>query len=173
MVGGQNEKNSRKAHKSGVVSFMLAFTASGQWVKLNLPANSTVYALAAISSTIFAGTFGSGGVLRSSDSGNSWISVNSGLTNINTRSFGVRDTEIFAGTKGGGASLSTNKGNSWTALNWGFEFPSTVLRFCGDRQRHLCRDQRRRHVSIESAAVQVGSQPITVSAMRTPSMLYL
>ena len=50
---------------------------------------------------IYAGTFG-GGVFRSADGGGSWQAVNSGLTNLDVRSFAISgDGRVYAGTFGG------------------------------------------------------------------------
>ncbi len=66
---------------------------------------------------VFAGT--SGGLLLSSDNGNTWNTVNSGLTNTNVTSLATVGSAIFAGTYGGGIFKSINNGASWAASNTG------------------------------------------------------
>jgi len=65
-----------------------------------------------------------GGVCKSSDGGDSWSDVNTGLTNRNvyalTLSPGyVSDQTLFAGTEGGGVFRSSDGGDSWSAVNAG------------------------------------------------------
>jgi hypothetical protein len=69
-------------------------------------------------SNLFAGTFG-GGVFLSTNNGTSWTAVNTGLTDLEVRSFAVLGSNLLAGTEGGGVFLSTNNGTSWTAVNTG------------------------------------------------------
>jgi photosystem II stability/assembly factor-like uncharacterized protein len=73
--------------------------------------------------TFLAAGFG-GGVRISSDSGKSWISSNSGLTNLNVTSLASGPTvpdlsgqTVFAGTYGGGVFASTDNGQNWTSKN--------------------------------------------------------
>jgi photosystem II stability/assembly factor-like uncharacterized protein len=61
---------------------------------------------------IFAAT--STGIYRSTDSGDNWSKVNSGLTNIDVRTIAIDSKDrIFAGTELGGIFISTNNGNFW------------------------------------------------------------
>lgn len=65
---------------------------------------------------VFVGVFNNTGpgVLRSTDSGNSWTQVNNGLTTYEIRSMAIgSDNEIFVGTRRG-IFRSTNKGDNWT-----------------------------------------------------------
>jgi photosystem II stability/assembly factor-like uncharacterized protein len=73
-----------------------------------------------IPTTIYAGTWG--GVFRSTDGGESWNAVNSGLTSLIVPALSIRPdtpTTIYAGTYGGGVFRSTDGGESWTAVNSG------------------------------------------------------
>jgi photosystem II stability/assembly factor-like uncharacterized protein len=63
-------------------------------------------------SNIFAGTE-KNGVFRSTDNGNSWISVNYGLTNYNIRALAICGSTIFAATYDCGIFQSTDNGDSW------------------------------------------------------------
>ncbi len=89
------------------------------WVQTSL-SGSRVQALADRDSTLFVGT-NSGGVLRSTDNGQTWSLVDSGLTCRNVSSLAVDGPYIYAGTysDSGGVYHSANNGNSWslTALN--------------------------------------------------------
>jgi len=70
---------------------------------------------------IFAGTFG-GGIYRSSDNGNHWTAINTGLSNIGylVTSFAFIDTNIFAGEYyGGGVFVSSDNGDDWIPMDQG------------------------------------------------------
>jgi hypothetical protein len=77
-----------------------------------------VRSLAFSGTNLFAGTAGNG-LLRTPDFGNTWYSVNTGLTDSVINAFVVRDTNLFVGTNSGGIFLSTDMGNSWTSVNTG------------------------------------------------------
>ena len=76
--------------------------------------------------TIFAGTAGCGtGVYRSTDNGDSWTLVNTGLTSTDVAALASDGSNIFAGTRsimgqGGGMFRSTDNGDTWTEQNTGF-----------------------------------------------------
>ncbi len=76
-----------------------------------------LYLLLNINGDIFAGFWG--GVFRSTDNGNNWIPINSGLTNVQVLSLAISGNNIFAGTWDGGTFLSTDNGSSWNAVNTG------------------------------------------------------
>jgi hypothetical protein len=72
-----------------------------------------------VSGHIFAGT-AAGGVFRSTNNGDSWTPVNTGLTNTVVYALAINVSgHIFAGTDGGGGFRSTNNGESWMAVNTG------------------------------------------------------
>jgi photosystem II stability/assembly factor-like uncharacterized protein len=79
-----------------------------------------VFSLAAFGTNLFEG--GYGGAYLSTDQGNSWIQVSTGLPNANfsgatnVTCFAENGTNLFAGTGNGGYGvyLSTNNGTSWT-----------------------------------------------------------
>ncbi len=64
---------------------------------------------------IFAG--GAGGVFLSTNNGNIWTAVNTGLADTAVYALAINGNNIFAGTYGAGVFLSTNNGFSWTAVN--------------------------------------------------------
>src|SRR5262245_49238819 len=86
-------------------SFLFAQT----WKQTNGPFGGNVRCFAMNSNEeIFAGTAG-GGIFRSSDNGNSWTSVNNGLTGMDVWALTVtQDDQIFAGTSSGGVFRSTD-----------------------------------------------------------------
>ena len=92
-----------------------------QWVQTNGPYGGTVNCFTVQGTNIFAGT-SNYGVLRSSDYGAHWATVNNGLTNFSILSFVVTNNNIFVGTDNG-LFLSTDSGNNWTAVNSGFPGP--------------------------------------------------
>ncbi len=59
-----------------------------------------------------------GGVYLSTNNGESWAAVDSGLPHTLVTVLAVKDTNIFAGTSRG-VFLSTNNGTSWTQMNNG------------------------------------------------------
>jgi hypothetical protein len=75
---------------------------------------------------LFAGT-DSVGVVLSTDDGESWTPLNTGLTDTTVRSLAVVDTSLFAGT-GSGVFLSTNRGMTWVPVSTGLT-DSTVQCF--------------------------------------------
>jgi len=91
------------------------------------PTSGPVKCLAINSSGhIFAGTAGGinalrvlgDGVFRSTDNGDSWTQVNTGLTNESVGCLAINSSgHIFAGTYGGGIFRSTDNGGTWTAVN--------------------------------------------------------
>lgn len=70
--------------------------------------------------TTYAAT--TGGVFKTTDGGNTWIAMNSGLTITNVSSLAINPIDssiVYAGTRGGGVFKSINAGSSWTAVNTG------------------------------------------------------
>lgn len=63
---------------------------------------------------IFAGTYD--GIFRSTNDGQDWIGVNTGLSNTIISSFTVSESNIFVGT-GDGIFLSTNNGLNWIEMS--------------------------------------------------------
>ena len=78
-----------------------------------------VRCIAAVDSTLFVGTNGSG-IFRSTDFGASWTAVNTGLTGTNFRAIESVGGTLFAGGQiGTGVFRSTNLGATWTLLRGG------------------------------------------------------
>jgi len=82
-----------------------------------------VHALAVDDSSIFAGTqnHGSGtqgGIYLSTNNGNNWTEVSTGVTNKNITALCIKDSSLFAGTQNG-VFMTTNSGASWTDVSIG------------------------------------------------------
>ncbi|MBI1922622.1 hypothetical protein HYR99_00075 [Candidatus Poribacteria bacterium] len=101
----------------------LALAGVGEWTPIG-PEGGWVEALAVTpnGSLLYAGTGSGGGVFRSTDGGNSWTAVNSGLTDVDVRALAIcpdTPTTMYAGTNAGGVFRSTDGGDHWTAVNTG------------------------------------------------------
>jgi hypothetical protein len=66
------------------------------------------------SGTVFAGClYGSSGVFRSTNNGETWTPINEGLTSTNIQALAINSNGlIFAGTQGSGIFRSTDNGSS-------------------------------------------------------------
>jgi len=100
----------------------LALAGVGEWTPIG-PGGGTVLAFAVTpdGSTLYAGTSG-GGVFRSTNGGDSWTAVNTGLMYPYVYALAIRPdtpTTMYAGTYSGGVFRSTDGGDSWTALKTG------------------------------------------------------
>jgi hypothetical protein len=93
-------------------------TIPGEWVEKNngIYASNRVNALVVNGNYLYAGTFN--GVFLSTNTGNSWTAVNTGLTDTYILSLAVNGGNLYAGTYNG-VFRSTNKGLSWTPVNTG------------------------------------------------------
>ena len=92
----------------------LSYNANAQWTSVSITGSTKdVRCLASTGTNIFAGTYGDG-MFLSTNNGNSWTAVNTGLSSgINT--IAISGTNIFAGAADGYVYKSTNNGSSWTA----------------------------------------------------------
>ena len=63
-----------------------------------------------------AGASGAGGIYRSTNNGQSWTPVNTGLANRNVLVLAVSGNNLFAGTDGGGVFRSTDNGQNWVPV---------------------------------------------------------
>ncbi len=83
-----------------------------------------VMRLATMGTVLFAGTTG-GGVFRSVDDGDSWITTNNGLPSQSIYGLSVIGSYVFAGAfpwyhnSIGGVFVSTNDGEKWTSVDSG------------------------------------------------------
>lgn len=92
--------------------FMSQF-AFAQWVSKSngLPSPQDVGTLTSNSSYLFAGLDGNG-VYRSTDNGDNWTAVNTGLYTQYVKNSIMNGSNLFVGTIGG-VNLSTNNGTNW------------------------------------------------------------
>jgi hypothetical protein len=90
--------------------FALWDTASGGM-------GSFVQCMAVKDTNLFAG-INDAGVYRSTNNGDDWIQMITGLSNLNVHALLVKDTIILAGTSAG-VFISTNKGSNWSASTSG------------------------------------------------------
>ncbi len=96
----------------------VAVTVTIRWSPTTTPIEGgQVNALVSNDTGIFAGT--NGGIYRSTDNGQSWVAVNTGLATFTVNALAVIGTTLFAGTDGGGVFRSTDNGNSWALANSG------------------------------------------------------
>ena len=93
-------------------------SADGQTWLRGTGLDSAVSYFAASGTTLFAGTYADG-VFRSTDNGQSWTAVNTGLTNKSVWALATIGANVFAGTEGDGVFRSTDNGANWTAINAG------------------------------------------------------
>jgi photosystem II stability/assembly factor-like uncharacterized protein len=116
----------------------LSTNNGSSWTKLRLADGTWINALAISPNgtggiNLFVGaTWGAvgepNGVILSTDNGQSWTEVTSGLTNLNVTALAVLATEtggtnLFAATNGGGLFQSTNNGTSWIEADAGLGHP--------------------------------------------------
>ncbi len=99
-----------------VLLSIYGFNANAQWQKTNCPNGGETLCLAVNDSNIFAGTKDSG-VYRSSNYGNTWVKIDTGLKHSGVSALAINDSIVFAGTLDSGMFMSSNYGNTWTLLN--------------------------------------------------------
>lgn len=109
----------------------------GNWAESNTGlTNVEVYALAALGSSLFAGT--DFGVFATSDRGQTWQPASNGLPLVNLSLAGVFDrvlalvtdgTNLYAGLGLGGVYRSRDQGRNWEAINEGL--PQSFLQSLG------------------------------------------
>lgn len=91
-----------------------AYTVNAQWVQTSGPHCTVIVDCMAVSgNAIFAGT--GHGIFRSTDTGATWNTVNSGLTDTDLYALAVSGNNIYAGTLYT-IFFSTNNGESWTEI---------------------------------------------------------
>lgn len=100
--------------------FINTLNSYSQWVQCSVGIGESHRITSVISggSYLFAGS-ATGGVYRSSNSGDSWQSVNTGLSNTKVSALYFTNNNLYAGTIGGGIFVSTNSGESWSEASGG------------------------------------------------------
>lgn len=81
------------------------------------------------SKVVYVGIYGispwiQGGVYKSTNSGESWTAVNTGLSNISIISLAIDSIDgktVYAGTGDGGIYRTTNAGSNWSVINVGID----------------------------------------------------
>lgn len=73
------------------------------------------YFYAALSNELYKSRFDNSGVYRSSDDGQTWVQVNSGLLDTNVNALIAVGSSLFAGTATA-AYVTTNRGDSWSLV---------------------------------------------------------
>ena len=110
-----------------VPALFLSIESQAQWEQL-YPNNIPVQSIVSIGTNIFAGFNGYssnyGGIIRSTDNGNTWFTVDSGLVEndndtLNVLHLAVIGNTIIAGTDSEGIFISSDNGNSWKQSNKG------------------------------------------------------
>ncbi|HET6400116.1 MAG TPA: T9SS type A sorting domain-containing protein [Candidatus Kapabacteria bacterium] len=86
------------------------------------PQNETIEDMVVAGTSVYASA-SYAGILRSSDSGTTWITANSGLPYTygyhSVLSLGVSGTKVLAGTSGQGVFVTANFGSTWLPSNTG------------------------------------------------------
>ena len=80
---------------------------SAQWVQTSGPGGGWIRGFGIFGNNMFTGTYGAG-VFLSTNYGESWKGVNSGLTDSIVYAFDTISNNLFAGTDGSGVFKSTN-----------------------------------------------------------------
>ena len=91
-----------------------------QWIKTSAPSAHRIACMSTDGGKMYAGTYG-GGILVSSDHGDSWAGFSQGLADLNVTSLLIKDTCIFAGTyagSGGGVYLASGHSGWKQAMSW-------------------------------------------------------
>ena len=76
-----------------ILSFFMNF-ANAQWQQINGFYVGTLNCIAISGNNIFAGTYG--GVYLSTNNGNSWAKMNTGLTNLSVKSLALSHSSLAA-----------------------------------------------------------------------------
>jgi photosystem II stability/assembly factor-like uncharacterized protein len=78
---------------------------------------NNIEAVTASGNSLFVGTHDNG-VCRSTNYGDTWDTVNTGLSSHDITGMGSNNGKIYAGTYGEGTFKSTDNGNTWTSINF-------------------------------------------------------
>ena len=100
------------------IGILLSFPqlSGAQWVQVGQPKGGWITDLSVKGPNLYASTR-QGGIFLSTDNGDSWTAINSGLPKkTDFQAIAVSGENLFAGTVGRGVFRSTNNGTSWTAL---------------------------------------------------------
>ena len=101
----------------------IGMAAIGEWTSTNGPEGGRICCLAVDRNdpnTVYAGSYGGGGVYKSTDGGATWSAV--GLANKDIQALAIdpgNSNTVYAAAWYIGVFKSTNGGNSWSAVNTG------------------------------------------------------
>jgi hypothetical protein len=130
---------------------------------------------------IFAGIYG-GGVFRSTNNGDNWNPVNTGLINPDVFALAINSNgHIFAGTIGGGVFRSTDNGDNWNPINTGLTNTSIVtlaindvgIIFAGTSSSGVFRSMDNSDNSGSWTRVNIGLTDPKPSARESHAMAYI
>ena len=111
-----------------IIAIFVMNVANAQWQQTSLGYNITIQALNISGGNIFAGSM-INGVYTSSNNGNSWTTVNNGLTGTCAYTLANNDSNIFVAIDGSGVFLSSNNGGNWILVNNGMPSSITITSF--------------------------------------------
>lgn len=111
-----------------ILTVLISSSLCAQWVQLPpLTDFSIVRSFLSDGTTLYAATDGEG-IFKTTDNGQTWTSVNTGLDTLMIQSLTGSGNSIFAGTGNGKVFQSTNQGATWVATNGEFTpMPVSVL----------------------------------------------
>lgn len=96
------------------------------WEQTNGPTGGSVMTISANSNNIlFAGSRG-GGVLRSTDDGDSWEQINNGLTTNSIASIAINSSDHIFAASNSGIFRSIDDGENWIEVNNGLSYPFVI-----------------------------------------------
>jgi uncharacterized protein (TIGR03437 family) len=149
----------------------VTIVVNGQWTQTAGPEGGFILGLLVNGATVLAGTE-SGGIHRSTDSGQNWTPSNTGIVSVTTRAFAMIGPAIFAGTVFDGVYRSTDGGQNWTNAKTGLTnlnvqalaVSSTTL-FAGTGGGGVFRstDQGQSWTAVNTGLTNLGVQAIIVS----------
>jgi len=137
------QSNALAGRVSFAVTLGLLFTTLGvqsascqYWQQVFAKDAGDIESLASDVRFVYAGT--DSGVFRSSNDGNSWTQVNTGLIEHEIYTLGVsRSGNVFAGTEHHGVYRTTNNGDSWVEKNVGFPDSLTFFAIVCDKNGNI------------------------------------
>lgn len=114
---------------AGQTRRIVAIATDGQTLTLNAPFVPNVATPTPFQVDSVLATTAGGGVLRSFDGGQTWETLNQGLTHLDVRAIAIHPTDgtLWVGTGGGGVFTSSDGGLTWT----GGDPPDEAIRQTG------------------------------------------
>ncbi|MBL0046488.1 MAG: T9SS type A sorting domain-containing protein [Bacteroidetes bacterium] len=98
-------------------ALFLYSSVQAQWVQTNGPEGGKIYAFAADSTAIYAGT--NSGIFKSANHGNTWLNITTGINfsyaNKGIYSIATTKNHVFVGTSNSGIFYTNDQGSTWTS----------------------------------------------------------